>query len=62
MARGAIDAAVRDTVTGKDERDGQRAVVGKEPVRGLAVVAERLPVIGGHHEERAIERPLGTEP
>ena len=31
-------------------------VVGEQPVRRLAVVAERLAVIGGDDDQRAIER------
>ena len=38
-----------------DQRDGERGVVGEQPVRALAVVAEPLAVIGGDDDQRVIQ-------
>ena len=59
---GASDDAGADRRPGQDERHGERRVVREQPVRRLAVFAERLAVIGGDDDDRVVERVSGTKP
>ena len=45
----------------EDEGDPQRGLVGEDPVRRLAVLPERLPVVRREHHERAAGLPRGQD-
>src|SRR5207253_11303936 len=47
--------------TGDDERDAQRRIVGKQPMRRFAVVAERFAMIRERDDESRFEQPCGTQ-
>ena len=62
MGDHGLDDPGSHTRPGEDERHGQRCVVGEEPMRPLAVIAERLAVIGGDDNQRALENGGRAQP
>src|SRR5437899_3234150 len=46
---------------GDDQRDAQRRIVGKQPMRRFAVVAERFAMIRERDDESRFEQPGGTQ-
>ena len=58
---GANDARGQQSRSAKDERHAQGRLVGEDAVRRLAVLTERLAVVGGEDDEDAITRARREE-
>ena len=56
--RGVHDPRSQERRVVEDQRNLERRLVGKDPMRRFAVISERLAVIRGHDDERVGSSPL----